>query len=261
MIIKYLKNLFLLVSLYTLLPNFGEAYLGFTVSPARIEKTLFGAEVITEVFEVQNVSNDTLRIKLNFEGFEIDEDGKTKFLPPDSLTNSIAPHTTVNPEEFSIAPQGKEFVRLTFHMPKDSVPEYYGMLIFKSQPIPSAYQPMIQIAGEIGIPIYYSKAEFSVKDAVLENLYVERDSLCIVLKNKGTIHLRVKGEAKILTIDERIVEKDSIPEFVIFPEKVRRVRLPIEENLRNNEYIIRVRLDFGRLQILEGERRVKIEKF
>lgn len=254
------KKILLFFILYLLLLSFGNAYLAFTVSPAKIEKTVFGAGVITEVFEVQNVSNDTLRIKLSFEGFEIDEDGNTKFLAPDGLINSIAPHTTVNPEEFFIAPQGKEFIRLTFNMPQDSVPEYYGMLIFKSQPIPSVYQPMIQIAGEIGIPVYYSKAEFSVKDAVIENLYVQKDSFYIVLKNIGTIHIRMKGEAMILTTDEKIVEKDSIFEFVIFPERVRKVKVPIKGKMNKGEYIIRVRFDYGITKILEGERRFKIEE-
>jgi len=226
------------------------------VSPARIEKMLFGAEEITEVFEVQNVSDDSLRIKIEFEDFVIDENGKTIFLPAESLFNSIAPYVVVNPEEFSIRPQGIEYVRLTFRIPRDKeISEYYGMMIFKSQPIPSQYQPMIQIAGEVGVPIYYSVANLIIKDASFESLYVVDDSINIVFKNAGNIHLRVKGEAKILTIDEKIVEKDSIPEFVVLPEKIRKVKLPIKIKLRNGDYLIRVRLDYGALQLLEGERR------
>lgn len=258
---KYLKNFCLFAFLYLLPPSITEAYLGFTVSPAKIEKMLFGAEGITEVFEIHNFSNDTLRIKLDFEGFVIDEVGKTKFLPPDSYPNSIAPYTVVNPEEFFIQPQSREFVRLTFRMPPDSVPEYYGMLIFKSQPIPSAYQPMIQIAGEIGVPIYYSKAELSVKDVVFEDLYVEKNNINIVLRSRSTIHLRVKGEAKILTLDERVVEKDSIPEFIIFPDKIRKISVPIKEKLNKGEYTIRVRFDYGTAKLIEGERKLTIERF
>jgi len=230
------------------------SYLGYTVSPARIEKVVLGAEQITEVFEIQNFSNDSLRIKVDFEDFFIDEDGRVEFLPTDSLTVSLRRWTVVNPEEFSIPPQSKEFIRITFRPPQeDRIPEYYGMLIFKSQPVPSQYQPMIQIAGEIGVPVYYSLSDLIIKDASFENLYVEKDSIIIIFKNIGNVHLRVKGEAKILTTDERIVEKDSIPEFVVLPQKIRKVRLPIKSKL-DGEYKIRVRLDYGALQLLEGER-------
>ncbi len=237
-------------------------YLGFTVSPARIEKALFGAEEITEVLEIQNLSNDSLRIRLGFEDFEIDENGRTLFLPGESLSNSIAGYSTANPEEFSMPPQSREFVRITFRPPKDKkIPEYYGMLIFKSQPIPSVYQPMIQIAGEIGVPIYYSVADLVVKDASFESLYVENDSVNILFKNAGNVHLRVKGELKVLTIDEKIVEKDSIPEFVVFPGWIRRLKLGLKERLEKGDYVMRVLLDYGALQLMEGERRFKIGNF
>jgi len=231
-------------------------YLAYTVSPARIEKMLFGTEEITEVFEIQNFSNDSLRIRVEFEDFIIDEDGRVEFLPPDSIPASLRHWTVVNPEEFFIPPQSKGFIRITFRPPKeDRLPEYYGMLIFKSQPIPTQYQPMIQIAGEIGVPVYYSLADLIIKDASFENLSVEEDSVSILFRNIGNVHLRVKGEMKILTIDERIVEKDSIPEFVVLPQKIRKVRLPIKSKLKNGEYKVRARLDYGAIQLLEGERR------
>lgn len=255
---KFQNNLFFL---FLLFPISSLAYLGYTVSPARIEKSLFSVEEITEVFELQNLSNDTLRIKLIFESFEIDENGKTVFLPAESLKNSIALYSNLNPEEFSIPPQSRDFVRLTFRMPDDTIPEYYGMLIFRSQPIPSTYQPMIQIAGEIGIPIYYYKANIAKKDAEIENLYVANDSIYAVIKNKGNIHLRITGESMILTPDQKVVLKDSIPEFMILPQKTRRLKKPLKTDLDAGEYIIKVKLDYGELKIIEGERRLKIGNF
>lgn len=248
--------------LFFLLGDFGNAYLGYTVSPVRVEKALFGAEEITEIFEIQNVSNDSLRIKVSLEDFEIDEMGNTIFLPPESLENSIAPFITINPEDFFVPPLTKEFVRITFRIPKDrEIPEYYGMVLFKSQPIPSIYQPLLRIAGEIGVPIYYSVANLIIKDAAFESLYVLNDSINIFFKNASNIHLRVKGELKVLTIDERIIVKDSIPEFVVLPKRFRRIELPIKKSLRNDDYILRVRLDYGALNLMEGERRFRIGNF
>ncbi|MCX7995434.1 MAG: hypothetical protein N3A65_06670 [candidate division WOR-3 bacterium] len=247
--------------IYIAFAETGWSFLSYTITPARIDKALFSIEEITEVFEVQNLSNDTLRIRLIFESFEIDEDGKTIFLSPEKIKNSIAHHSIVNPEEFLIPPQSREFVRLTFRMPDDTIPEYYGMLIFKSQPIPSTYQPMIQVVGEIGIPIYYYKTHLALKDAEIEDLNVADDSVYAHVKNKGNIHLRMFGELLIMTLDEKIIARDSISEFVVFPGKTRRLKVPLKEVLLDGEYLLRIRLDYGGMKIIEGERRLKIKKF
>ncbi len=231
-------------------------YLGFTVGPARVDKALFGAEEITEVLEVQNFSNDSLRIRIEFEDFDIDEYGKVTFLNAGSISNSVASHCVVNPEEFFVRPQGTGFVRLSFRTPAGAMTsEYYGMLLFKSQPIPTRYKPTITVAGEIGVPIYYSVADLVVKDAFFESLTVTNDSVNIVFRNVSNVHLRVRGEANLLTYDETLVTKDSIPEFVVLPGRVRRVRLPLEEVLERGSYIMRVRLDYGAVELIEGERR------
>lgn len=240
------------IMIYLLLIN----YLGFTIGPARVDKALFGAEEITEVFEVQNFSNDSLRIRIEFEDFDIDEYGKVTFFSAGSLSNSVAPHCIVNPEEFFVRPQVTEFVRLTFRPPvREETSEYYGMLLFKSQPIPTRYKPTITVAGEIGVPVYYAVADLVVKDAFFESLTVINDSVNIVFRNVSNVHLRVHGEANLLTYDEALIKMDSIPEFVVLPGRIRRIRLPLEETLEKGSYIVRVRLDYGAVELIEGERR------
>ncbi len=230
-------------------------YLGFTIGPARVDKALFSAEEITEVFEVQNFSNDSLRIRIGFEDFDVDEQGNVSFFPAGNFSNSVAPHCIVNPEEFSIQPQSIENVRVTFRPPPEGkVFEYYGMLLFKSQPIPTQYKPTITVAGEIGVPMYYSVARLVIKDAVFDSLDVKNDSVSIVFRNAGNVHLRVKGEAKILRYDETLVWTDSIPEFVVMPTKARKMKLPLNQKLGKGTYILRTILDYGAIELIEGER-------
>lgn len=231
-------------------------YLGFTVGPARVDKALFRAAEITEVLEVQNFSNDSLRIRIEFEDFDIDEYGKVNFFSAGSIPNSVALHCIVNPEEFFVRPQGTEFVRLTFRPPVGATTsEYYSMLLFKSQPIRTRYKSTITVAGEIGVPIYYSVADLVVKDAFFESLTVINDSVNIVFRNVSNVHLRVHGEAILLTYDETVIKRDSIPEFVVLPGRIRRARLPLERILEKSSYIMRVRLDYGSVELIEGERR------
>lgn len=231
------------------------SYLGFTVGPARVDKALFGAGEITEVFEVQNLSGDSLRIKVLFEDFDIDELGKVTFSEAGTRTNSVALHAVVNPEEFFVPPHSIGYVRMTFRAPPESkIPEYYGMLIFRSQPIPTRYRPTVTAAGEIGVPIYYPVSQFILRDAVIDSLDIVKDSIRVVFRNASNIHLRVKGELSVLTFDESIVTQDSIREFVVLPDKSRKFMLPFEYAPGRGTYYVRVMFDYGALELIEGER-------
>jgi hypothetical protein len=232
------------------------SYLGFTVGPAKIEKSLLGAETVTEVFEVQNFTDDSLRIKVEFEDFDIDESGKVTFYSPGHFAYSLAPRATINPEEFVIPPRDVENLRVTFQLSRSTeIPEYYGMLLFKSQPIPTRYSAAISVAGEIGVPLYYTIPEYAVKSASFDSLFIRNDSLEIVLSNTGNAHLRITGEAIITTYDTKIVQQDSLAELVVMPRKQRRLKIPIKENLQRGSYVAKVVLDYGAIELIVGERR------
>ena len=232
-------------------------YLGYVVGPARVEKTIFGAEQITETFEVVNISNDSLRIKVEFEDFEINADAQAVFLPAGSNANSLAPLATVNPEEFYIGPQQIENIRVTFRMPKKLLAsEYFSMLLFKSQPIPTQYHPMIAVAGEIGVPVYYVNGEIAQRNAEFEALNIVRDTVVITVRNSGNVHLRIKGEARILELNEALIAKDSIPEFLVFPDRIRNIKVPLTKQVaKGDTCVARIRLDYGSTELIEGERR------
>jgi uncharacterized protein (DUF427 family) len=232
------------------------SYLGFTVGPARVEKALVGVESVTEVFEVQNFTDDSLRIKVEFEDFDIDRLGNVTFYDGGHLASSLAPRAVINPEEFFIPPKDVEKVRVTFKLSRSSdIPEYYGMLMVKSRPIPTLYSPNIAVAGEIGVPIYYTIPEHAERSASFESLTVNNDTLEAVIGNRGNVHLRINGEAVISTLDDRILQEDSLPEFVILPRKQRKLKIFIEEVLDPGTYKAKVTFDYGAIELLVGERR------
>ena len=231
-------------------------YLGFTVGPAKVEKSLLGAEMVTEVFEVQNFTEDSLRIKVEFEDFDVDESGKVIFYAPGHFVNSLAPRATINPEEFVIPPKSVENLRVTYRLSRATkIPEYYGMLLFKSQPIPTQYSSAINVAGEIGVPIYYMIPEYATRSASFDSFFVRNDSLEVVLGNTGNVHLRVKGEVIISTFDTKIVQRDSLPELVVMPSKQRRLRIGTRGELDTGSYIAKVVFDYCAIELIVGERR------
>jgi hypothetical protein len=232
------------------------SYLGFTVGPAKVEKAVFGSDAMTEVFEVQNFTDDSLRIKVEFEDFGIDEKGKVTFYAPGHFGNSLGPRGVINPEEFVIPPKSIERLRVTFNLPvSEEVAEYYSMIIFKSRPIPARYSTAINVAGEIGVPVYYTLPQYATKSASFDSFLVESDSLEIVLSNTGNVHLRIKGEMIISTFDTRILQQDSLPELVVMPGKKRRLKLGIDENLGQGGYFAKVVLDYGAVELIVGERK------
>ncbi len=231
-------------------------YLGFTVGPAKVEKTVLGAENVTEVFEVQNFTNDSLRIKVEFEDFDIDETGRVSFYAPGHFSNSLASRATVNPEECIVPPKGVENLRVTSVLPRDgAVPEYRAMILFKSKPIPTTYSTAVNVAGEIGVPIYYTISQYAVKGFSLDSFFVQNDTLEIVLSNTGNVHLRVKGEFVISTHDTKIVQQDSLPELVVMPGRRRKLNIGIKETIRDIVHVAKVIFDYGAIELIMGERK------
>jgi len=232
------------------------SYLGFTVGPAKVEKVVLGAEAVTEIFEVQNFTDDSLRIKVEFEDFDVDESGKVAFYVPGHFANSLGPRATVNPEEFVIPPKDVEAVRVTSQLsPASEIPEYYGMLLFKSQPIPTRYSAAISVAGEIGVPVYYAIPEHAAKSASFDSFFVRGDSLGVVLTNTGNVHLRVTGEVIVTTYDTKIIQRDSLREFIVMPRKQRRISIPIKSVLERGSYLAKVVFDYGAIELIMGEKR------
>lgn len=232
-------------------------YLGFTVGPARVEKTVLAAESFTDVFEVQNFTADSLRIKVEFEDFDIDEAGDVAFYAAGHLANSLAPIAAVNPEEFVIGPESIERLRVTFDLPRDAgVSEYYSMLVFKSQPIPTRYSAAISVAGEIGVPIYYSISKYAVREVSFDSLTERNDSLEMVLTNTGNVHARIRGEVVVTNSDMTTVQQDSLPEFVVMPGKSRRLKVAIDDAIGTGVHVARVLLDHGAAELLAGERKL-----
>lgn len=234
------------------------SYLGFTVGPAKVEKALIGAETITEVFEVQNFTDDSLRIVIEFEDFDIDKSGKVAFYAGGHFANSLAPRAIINPEEFVVPPRDVEDVRVTLRLDrKIEIAEYYSMLLFKSQPIPTIYGAAIAVAGEIGVPVYYGIPEHTKKNAQFDSLSVVNDTLDIVLTNMGNVHLRINGEVNVSTFDRKLMQRDSLPEFVVMPGKQRKLRIGLKEPLDPGDYILEVIFDYGAIELLMGERRFR----
>jgi len=232
------------------------SYLGYTIGPAKVEKIVLGAEKLTEVFEVQNFTGDSLRIKVEFEDFDIDGEGTVVFYDPGYFTNSLGSRAVINPEEFIVPPGQIEHVRVTFDLPAGAeIPEYYSMLLFKSQPIPTRYSTAINIAGEIGVPIYYTISAYASRVASFESLIVRNDSLEMVLSNTGNVHLRIKGEAIISTYDDMIVQQDSLPEFVVMPGKRRRLSVNMDRIIEAGSYVAKVVFDYGAIELIAGERK------
>jgi P pilus assembly chaperone PapD len=129
------------------------------------------------------------------------------------------------------------------------------MLMIKSRPIPTQYSPTIAVAGEIGVPIYYTIPEYAERIATFDSLTVNNGVLEAVVSNAGNVHLRINGEVVLSTFDDRIVQEDSLSEFVVLPRRQRKMRIQVEEDLDPGSYKAKVTLDYGAIELLVGERR------
>ena len=146
---------------------------------------------------------------------------------------------------------------MTFKLPREAeVSEYYSMLIFKSQPIPTQYSSAISVAGEIGVPIYYSISRHAVGAVSFDSLFETNDSLEVVLSNTGNVHARIRGEILVRNSTGKTVQRDSLPEFVVLSGRNRRFKIAIERTIGEGMHVARVIFDYGGVELLVGERKL-----
>ncbi len=216
---------------------------GFLVYPEKIEMDVAPGQTVTRVMKIDNISNDTLFLKVHTENFNIDSTGKTLF------SKTASPYTIINPVEFSILPQQELKARVTFRIPDTTANEIWGMIIVTSLPKPHKYMKMVNIATEIGIPFYLSPIG-SHRECEMDTSYVRRDSIYFILSNPGIKHIRING-TMTLTSSEGYKSTNRINNSVILPNGKRVFSFPVKA-LKAGHYVAKLRISYGGPFDIEG---------
>ncbi len=234
----------------------------FVVSPAKVNTTLSADAPTTQVFTVQNNSAVSVRFKAYLEDWTITTTGADTFLEPGSVERSCAPWITINPVEFEVPAGAHQKVRVSFNAPREAVGGYWCIFYIETEPIPSKWSEVVSVNGRIGVKIFGNITDTEVRGCEIVALRIEQHSrleLTAVVRNTGNVPLWLTGEVQIKDSMDKMVWEEGLSHISLLPGLEHEIRRRPGIELGPGEYRAIVTIDYGGEEIVQGERRMRVE--
>ncbi|MCX6565630.1 MAG: hypothetical protein NTW38_04290 [Candidatus Aminicenantes bacterium] len=245
-------------------PARGQIYFG--ISPIRAEHKIRPGGSLTDVFMIRNNDTGPIRIKVYCENWTISEDGTASFIGATPTTYSSKDWIIVNPQDFRMAPGETKSVRYTVTVPPDTAPGgYHAAISFETVPDAAGAQAgnRMLFSGKIAAAVYVLTGDPAVEGDLLDlTLGTKNDTpaLVLALSNTGHTHFRTKGVIRIFSAAGDKIFDFDIPDDIVLPESRKNVSCPLPRPLEPGTYRAVCELDIGRVEIIEMEKTIEVEK-
>lgn len=236
----------------------------FEVAPVNIEFNAEPGETQTKSLTIKNHANKKTDILLSLQDFFVNKEGKTEFLEPNSLRNSIANWISISPSYISVAPNESKTVNVTLQAPIDDYSSRWGIISVTPTVERTAFaagenlSAGVGVSGRININVFYSPASnqnYRAKINTLKEITEEGDSIrkfSVNVDNVGDKITQCKIfliAANLSTAEEKQFEPITL---VAYPKSARTVILTLPDVLPKGKYSLSAILDFGSSSSLEG---------
>lgn len=204
--IKIKKRNCIIMVLFFLL--FFPAFMGasISVSPTLFELKIPRGKSYTDAVRVVNVGKAGTRVNVYLSDFDLKKDGGVRFFEAGTHRYSLAQHLRLNPTSFVLEPGEEKWVRFTVTLPADSEGESRGILFFQTLPkeVKRAAGKQVLVSARIGAAVYAAAKPTIAYSSEISALFLRQDPedasfyYALLYHNNGNIHVRPKGELKIL---------------------------------------------------------------
>lgn len=186
-------------------------------------------------------------------------DGPKEFMPPNTTSLSCAPWITFSPQEFTIAPFGRQNVGYTVKVPAQAKGGYYAALFFESMfgKSPAAQdEQKIDVGINLAIRIaslFYIEAEGTIKrTAEISNLAFKKESapgpllIQMDLLNSGNVDITAGGSFHFIDKDGIPVARGEFKDMYTFPGDTVKLTATWKETLPVGKYDAIFTIDIGK---------------
>ena len=249
------------------------SYIALDIKPENLEMKvpLRGFRVVT--FSFRNDERDTVEVKAYLKDLGYDQDGDLVILDSSETDRSCREWISLEPQEFAIAPEKRERVKLTLQAPTEGEGGYYACVVFdallkgsKEGTISTPFQiPVI-----LSVPPHL-ESQGEIVDIKVEASAGKPATVTALFKNTGNVHLKPKGRIVLKLLKEIKSTEDFIiisrseyeevgraffeeVEQYVLPGGIRKMVAGYAEALQAGKYLAEVTIDYG------GSEPVKFEK-
>jgi P pilus assembly chaperone PapD len=214
-------------------------------------------------FNVSNETNTLVEAKVYLMDWDRDEGGANRFQPIGAVAQSCAKYLRVFPLSLRLPPHTSQGVRLGLQN-ADSVPATCWSIVFVEAAAPQAGAGRnVSYVLRLGVKVYIEPPGLAT-DGEVEGMAIDTaravksksapDTVesSVRFRNTGGLPAIVHGEIEYRSLDNKVVQRDSVPTFYVLPGAARRARVPLPK-LPSGHYVVLALLDFGGSEVAAGQ--------
>ena len=194
------------------------------------------------------------RIIARLEDWTVQNDGEIKFAPVGTLERSAKPFVTYSPAEFALdGNNGRQAVRLTFNVPKETPPGDYLLACYfegrDNPPPPKQGEAQLYVRFRYYSLIYVMVPGLTRNGELIGmNIKVENGKPIIIpkMENKGNSRIRPKHAVEIRDAKDNVVFNSPMSDATaILGGKNWEKPFTIDADLPSGDYTLSYTADFG----------------
>jgi hypothetical protein len=241
------------------------AQVGLGLSPMRTELRLTPGASYTGTLRLVN-EGAQVRTRTTLLDFHLDAEQTPQFEDqlPEEAAYSCRTWLVANPMEAEINASGQVVVRYTIRVPADAQPRSYNCAAgFTSLPPASevngfGIRTAVRVVAAFYVIVGNPTVQGTLSQIAMEHIPGSTDMRAVlVLENSGKMFYRPTGSLTVLDPGGTVLETYEITPIPVLPERKQRLLFPLKKVADGQPCTIRVRVDLGTGEILEGSAAVQ----
>ena len=180
------------------------SYMALDIKPEHLEMKIPPRGFRAATFSFRNDERDTIEVKAYLKDIGYDEEGYLVLLDFSETGRSCREWISLEPQEFTLAPEKRERVKLTLQAPPQGEGGYYACVVFDALLKGSkegAISTPFQIPVILSVPPNLDK-EGEIVDLQIKASAGKPALLTAYFRNTGNVHLKPKGKISLMVLKE-----------------------------------------------------------
>jgi hypothetical protein len=229
------------------------------VTPASVEAKVKRGSTYTQTYTLFNNTPERLSFNCSVIDYWYDENNKRLTARPGTLPRSASPWVQFSPAEVIVEPRGSATVKATITVPLGAEGGYYTMPVFEAMPVKSGFAPASAGGSTASIGIRFrGLVMLATEDANEYNVEIMGGKVSpptsssplemeLYVRNRGTVHARVRGAFAILDAKGGLAGKGKVEGDKFLPGQRNRIKAPWAGELPPGRYTAIVTLSYDRV--------------
>ena len=222
------------------------AHAQFVIEQGKIVVSVSPGQRINDSIMIHNSTDQEQDVRVYWEDFEYVApfDGTKNFMPAGVAKDSASKWISFQPQEFRIAPFGKQKIEYSLNIPQDIQGGHYGVLFFeKSSKDLGKDATGMTIVIRMGSLFFIEAKDGKNKQAALENIKVADGKITADFMNQGNVVLIPNSTYYIMDQDGLVADRGDVKKLYTPPGGIAPFEIVLPGTLKAGTYTLVINSD------------------